>query len=454
VLSWADRFDIFCFLDNHEYRMPGHSSFECLLGAGVVESVLAAAGKAGGSDDNENSGAALARLDDFAAGRQDWLFGHLGYGLAKETESGRWNKLTDHAHEAADERQATMDGRPEIAPDPIGFPDLFFFVPRIVIELTPGNMRIGSFDADQAAIFEQIGAVRTGPGHGENERGVDAPVKMKARFSREEYLATVRRLQEHIHRGDCYEINFCQEFFSYPVHIDPLQTWLSLSQSSPNPFAACYKMDRRYLLCASPERYLKRTGNELLSQPIKGTWPREGMGDQIARDRLYSSSKDRAENVMVVDLVRNDLSKICLEGSVVVEELYGIYTFPQVHQMISSVKGELPPGTGLADCILATFPMGSMTGAPKHRVVGLIAETERGERGLFSGAVGYVTPEGDFDLNVVIRSILYNEENGYLSYRVGSGITFYSDPEQEYEECLWKAEGIKMALGLGPFSAR
>ncbi len=329
-------------------------------------------------------------------------------------------------------------------PDPIGFPDLFFFVPEVVVELNEGSIRIGSFGMDQEEIFGQIEGMRIDP-----SRTPD--VKMTARSSREEYLSTVRALQAHIHRGDCYEINLCQEFFSSPAYIDPLQTWFSLSQHSPNPFSACYKLDQRYLLCASPERYLKRTGNILLSQPIKGTWPRSGKqggGDEEEKKRLYHSGKDRAENVMVVDLVRNDLSKICLEGTVRVDELYGIYTFPQVHQMISTISGELPPGRGLADCIRATFPMGSMTGAPKNRVVGLIEDAEKGSRGLFSGAVGYLTPGGDFDLNVVIRSIFYNRSNSYLSYQVGSGITFYSDPEREYEECLWKAEGIKKALGI------
>jgi para-aminobenzoate synthetase component 1 len=418
VLGWADRFNIFCFLDNHGYGMPGHS-VECLLGAGASERLEAAAGNA------------LAQLADFSAGRKDWLFGHLGYGLTKETEprSTGWG--------------------PDTSPDPIGFPDLFFFIPEVVIELEPGSIRIGSFGTDHAAVFGQIEALPLSLAPDGAPEGT-AGGKMTARFSRKEYLATVKRLQDHIHRGDCYEINFCQEFFSCPAFIDPLQTWFSLSRNSPNPFSACYKLDQRYLLCASPERYLKKKGNTLMSQPIKGTWPRSGRqgSDELEKDRLYHSGKDRAENVMVVDLVRNDLSKICLEGTVRVEELYGIYTFPQVHQMISSIKGELPAGAGLADCVRATFPMGSMTGAPKNRVVELIGQVERTPRGIFSGAVGYMDPEGDFDFNVVIRSILYNGKDGYLSYQVGSGITFYSDPEQEYEECLWKAEGIKKALGL------
>jgi para-aminobenzoate synthetase component 1 len=150
---------------------------------------------------------------------------------------------------------------------------------------------------------------------------------------------------------------------------------------------------------------------------------------------------------MVVDLVRNDLARICQPGSVRVAELFGIYAFPQVFQMISTIEGEMRPGLHWADAILNCFPMGSMTGAPKHRVTQLIAQYERSRRGLFSGAVGYVTPDGDFDFNVVIRSLFYNQQSHYLSYLVGSGITWYSDPQAEYEECLVKAEGIRRALG-------
>jgi para-aminobenzoate synthetase component 1 len=151
---------------------------------------------------------------------------------------------------------------------------------------------------------------------------------------------------------------------------------------------------------------------------------------------------------MVVDLVRNDLSKICLPGSVSVDELYGIYPFPQVFQMISTITGIRRPDEHWTDMIRATFPMGSMTGAPKHKVVELIGQYERSRRGIFSGAVGYVAPNGDFDFNVVIRILIANNrDRQYLSYQVGSGITFYSDPQAEYEECLIKAEGIRKALG-------
>ena len=202
-------------------------------------------------------------------------------------------------------------------------------------------------------------------------------------------------------------------------------------------------------MCASPERYLKRTGNKILSQPIKGTWEKNVVDlseDNLNKEKLFNSPKDRSENVMVVDLVRNDLSKICKEGSVKVDELYGIYTFPNLHHMISSITGELKNDMHWTDAIKATFPMGSMTGAPKKRVMELIERYEKTKRGIFSGALGYVTPEKDFDFNVIIRSIFYNQTKKYLSFLVGSGITFYSDPENEYEECLLKVSSIKKVL--------
>ena len=195
--------------------------------------------------------------------------------------------------------------------------------------------------------------------------------------------------------------------------------------------------------------FIARRGKKIISQPIKGTIKRdiEALEDETNRQQLYRSTKDRSENVMVVDLVRNDLSKICEDGSVEVEELFGIYTFPQLHQMISTVKGELKGKVDFADIVKATFPMGSMTGAPKRSVMQLIEKYEQTKRGIFSGAVGYIDPQGDFDFNVVIRSIMYNATFEHLSYQVGSGITFYSNAEEEFEECMLKAKAIEKVLG-------
>ena len=231
--------------------------------------------------------------------------------------------------------------------------------------------------------------------------------------------------------------------------MDPLEVYLKLSHLSPNPFAAFYKLNDKYLLCSSPERYLKKQENKIFSQPIKGTSKRilnDINEDEESKKMLSLSEKETSENVMVVDLVRNDLSKVCIEGSVKVEELFGVYTFPQVHQMISTVSGTIDKDARLSDILKATFPMGSMTGVPKKSVMQLIEKYERTRRGLFSGAIGYITPEGDFDFNVVIRSILYNSTNKYLSIQAGSAITFYSEPENEYEECLIKIEAMKKVL--------
>lgn len=425
MLNWASRFNISAFLDNQDYHLPLHS-FDGLLAAGAVDFVRASAGHA------------FEDLRQFAGRHHDWLFGHFGYDLVKETEPFGLSKQ---------------------AANPVGFPDLFFFIPEIIVELKGDKLRIGSLRQDHAEILEEIlaasgdeigGQRRAGGDESGNEPDKAGPA-LQAAFSREEYLDTIWILREHILRGDCYEINFCQEFYGQPTDVDPLRTWGLLSKASPNPFAAFYRLEDKYLLCASPERYLRKEGNMLISQPIKGTAPRvqdDPGADRAAGAGLAASAKDRSENVMVVDLVRNDLSKICLPGSVRVRELFGIYGFPQVYQMTSTIEGELAPGIGFIDAIQATFPMGSMTGAPKRKVVELIDRYERTSRGLFSGALGYVTPEGDFDFNVIIRSLFYDKASHYLSYQVGSGITFYSDPEQEYEECLVKAEGIKKALGL------
>lgn len=407
MLNWASQFNICCFLDDHHYALPPHS-YQCLLGAGALQSLQA------------NAGNAFQQLKDFSNKHADWLFGHLAYDLKNETE-----QLTS----------SHFDG--------LGFPDLFFFVPQTVIQLQQTSMTISSAGVKPEAVFNSIcnTTVEAGAPH-------DA-ADIQSRFNRDEYLQAVRALQKHILRGDCYEVNFCQEFFAEDCTIHPLSVYKALTAISPNPFTAFYKCNDKYLLCASPERYLKKSGQHIISQPIKGTWERnlqDATTDEHKKHELLHSVKDRAENVMVVDLVRNDLSRICEESSVKVDELFGIYTFPQVHQMISTVSGQLKKGLHWADAIKATFPMGSMTGAPKKRVMELIEQYERTKRGVFSGAVGYVNPEGDFDFNVVIRSILYNETLKYLSYQAGSGITFYSNAEKEYEECLLKAAAIKKVL--------
>lgn len=408
MLNWATRFNICCFLDNHQYSSV-HHSYECILAAGSSHMIEASATDA------------FSALKFFYNHHKDWMFGHFSYDLKNESS------VFTSRH-----------------PDHINFPDLFFFVPEMIVMIKEGEVSINGPEGSAEQILRDILSADTVSGI-----PVKKSVEFKQRFSEVEYIQAIQKLRQHILKGDCYEINFCQEFFASPVRLDSMNAFKLLSDESPNPFSAFYRLNDKYLLCASPERYIKKTGQKLISQPIKGTWKRNFESveaDNRNKILLQENRKERSENVMVVDLVRNDLSTICEEGTVLVEELYGVYTFPQVHQMISTITGILPANKDWIDAIEATFPMGSMTGAPKRKVMELIEKYERTRRGIFSGALGYVNPEGDMDFNVVIRSILYNETNEYLSYQVGSGITFYSDPKSEYEECLLKASAIKKVL--------
>ena len=407
MLSWCNRFNICAFLDNHHYQLPGHS-YECLVGCGAIASVTVTAGNA------------LHELQLFLDQQNDWCFGHLGYDLKNETE----------------QLQSTHV-------DQIGFADLCFFVPEYVFQLGENEISIGSLNNDHAEVFQQIKAQSILSSAQKND------LQIKERVSKEDYLNNIQSIRQHILRGDCYELNYCMEFFAEDARIDPAQVYQALTTISPNPFAAFYKVNNSYLLCASPERFLRKQGGQLLSQPIKGTLKRDRTDtaeDEVLKNQLYRSEKDRSENVMVVDLVRNDLSRVCKEGTVKVDELFAVYSFPQVHQMISTISGEIKDELAFTDIIRATFPMGSMTGAPKRKVLQLIDQYEQTRRGIFSGAVGYIAPDGNFDFNVVIRSILYNASTNYLSYLVGSGVTFYSDAEKEYEECILKASAIKNVL--------
>lgn len=409
MLNWLQPFNIFCFLDNAGYPNP-ESGMEYLAAAGATSCL------------QMQAGSAFQALGEFRKTHPGWLFGHLGYDLKNETEALQ----SQH-------------------PDGIGFDDLLFFVPEVVCKVEDHLLTIWSND-DPAVIFQSIQSASTAPSHIKT-----SPAQILSRFSREDYIQTVQHLLHHIHRGDAYELNFCQEFFAEEVDLDPLKIYQSLMNVSATPFAALYRNGDRYCCCASPERYLKRKGNRILSQPIKGTAKRflqDAAADQTSKAELLSSEKERSEHVMVVDLVRNDLSRVAASGSVKVEELMGMYSFPQVHQLISTVVGETDTGMENESIIQATFPMGSMTGAPKKKVMELIEQYERTRRGLYSGAIGYIEPNGDFDFNVVIRSILYNSAKRYVSFSTGSAITSQSDPVAEYEECLLKAAAMRSVLGV------
>lgn len=401
MLNWANQFSICCFLDN-QYYQSNYKSFDCLLGTGSISTYQASAKFS-------------TSLSSFLERTNDWILGHFNYEVKNYFEQSR-----QYLRKPAST-----------------FPVYFLFVPETLITLNGNCLTIGVTNGKASSIYDQIflqsHSVERNPA-----------IEFRPTINKQQYLNCIESLKRHINHGDCYEINYCQEFTA-TEKINPMGVFRQLTHTSPNPFSSFYRLWDNYLLCASPERYIKKTGEKIISQPIKGTSARnfsDRAKDQFNKEQLAKSAKEQSENVMIVDLVRNDLSKICSEGTVEVEELFGIYSFPQVHQMISTVTGKLQENVGLAEVLDATFPMGSMTGAPKKRVMELIDRYEAGERGIYSGTVGYITPGKDFDFNVVIRSIVYNDLTEKISFHTGSAITALSEPEKEYEECLLKAQAI------------
>ncbi|WP_264529299.1 anthranilate synthase component I family protein [Flavobacterium sp. N502540] len=409
LLSWSQQFREVIFLDSNSYPQE-YSSFDFVLAVDAFTSL---------KTDFHN---AFEDLKQYQQTTKDWLFGYLSYDLKNDTEN-----LSS----------SNFDG--------LDFPDLFFFQPKKIFTLKENKLEIQYLllcDDELEEDYEEI------VNNEYDAFETVSTIEVKQRISKEAYVEKVNKMLEHIHVGDMYEANFCMEFFAETAEINPLEKFQKLNAISQAPFSVFFKNHKQYLLSASPERYLKKVGETLISQPIKGTSKRSSdpVEDEKSKQFLASDPKERAENIMITDLVRNDLSHTAQKGSVEVTELCKIYSFLQVHQMISTITSKIDPQYSPIDVLRTTFPMGSMTGAPKISVMKIIEDVEETKRGLYSGAVGYFTPEGDFDFNVVIRSILYNQENKYISFSVGSAITSQSIPEKEYEECLLKAKAMHEVL--------
>ena len=419
MLQWSQRrFDNCCFLNSNQSSHDPYGAIEQVIALGVAEEVFSE-----GHDD-------LSLLKDFSEKHNDWLFGFLGYDIKNQLEQ------LESQHD-----------------DGVGMPLMHFFRPILLIFPFPDHVRIGCLPgfgdySDPARVFHSIDRFPWSP------FPAFAPVEIKPRVSRERYLHQVGNILQNIQLGYIYEMNYCVEFFAREARIDPLALYGRLNALSPTPFSCYYQLGEQFLMCASPERFLCKRGDKLISQPIKGTVRRGSSPEEDERfkQQLFEDQKERSENVMIVDLVRNDLSHTARKGSVMVEELFGIYSFSQVHQMISTVVSRLREGVHFIEAIRYAFPMGSMTGAPKVQAMKLIEKYEDTRRGLYSGAVGYISPEKDFDFNVVIRSVLYNQARQYLSYMAGSAITIGSKPKQEYEECLLKARTMQAAVAGKPLN--
>lgn len=367
-----------------------------------------------------NVGNALNQLTDFLETHKgNYCFGYLSFDLKNEIEDLESNNR-----------------------DYIGFPDLFFFRPKWVVKINQKDINYvqGTPTRESDAFVSQY----VNP----NQKSSNNTIRLEPLQSKEEYLKTIEALKNHLQRGDIYEVTYCQGFLAEQVTLDPLATYFKLNAKTIAPFSCFVSLGNRYLMSGSPERFLKREGDKLISQPIKGTARRSSNPeeDQQNKENLLKSEKERAENVMIVDLVRNDLSRVAAMNSVSVEELFGVYSFKTVHQLISTISAKQKPNTTFKELMHALFPMGSMTGAPKISALQLIEQHETFKRGLFSGAVGYVAPNGDFDFNVIIRSILYNASTKTVLCPVGGAITIQSDAQEEYNECLLKAAAMMQIL--------
>jgi len=410
ILSWAQQFEEVAWMDSNSFE-DDHSRYRAILAVDAFTAI---------KTDSHN---VFEKLEEYQTTTKDWLFGYLTYDLKNDVEN-----LSS----------SNFDG--------LDFPDLQFFQPKKIfffseteVEIHYLNMVDDELESDWETIMNTPLSETT---HKDNS------VNISLRTSKDSYFEKLGAMLKHIERGDIYEANFCQEFYAENTSIDPVSTFLHLNKISLSPFATFLKFADFYALSASPERYMKKTGDVVISQPIKGTAKRlsNSSEDKKMIEQLQADPKERSENIMITDLVRNDLSRIAKKGTVTVEELCKIYTFEQVHQMISTIRCEVKDSVSPVEIIKNSFPMGSMTGAPKVSAMKIIEQLEDAKRGLYSGAVGYFTPSGDFDFNVVIRSILYNKAKKYVSFSVGGAITAKSIPENEYEECLLKARAMRTVL--------
>ncbi len=419
LLIWSNKYPVFCYLESNNYYKsckPGlfYHTYDTIAGADFIELL----------EPEQNK--AFPSLKEFVRSKPDWLFGHFGYDLKNEIEN-----LTSE----------NFDG--------IHFPVMHFFQPRLVFTIKDEFLRIhypGEYYTKNEIneLFNSISRIKI------KDQKNYLNLNIRPRTAKQDYIDTVNKIKANIFRGDIYEINYCHEYYCENQEIDPLLVFNALRKISPTPFSCLYKLFDKFLISASPERFLKKTGDKIISQPMKGTIKRGEYSaiDEQLKNKLRYDPKEISENVMIVDLVRNDLSRTAAADSVRVEELCGIYSFKQVHQMVSTVSAVLKTADDMIEAIKNAFPMGSMTGAPKIRAMELIEKYENTKRGLFSGAVGYFSPDRDFDFNVVIRSILYNKTKQYLSYLVGGAITAGSIPEKEYEECIVKAKAINQVFNF------
>ena len=404
IITHLKGYNKFCFLDGNN-SLDKYSSFDYLA---AFEPKIEYK-----QMDNPFDG-----LKKFSKKYNDWMFGYFSYDL-KNDKKYLESKNIDKIH----------------------FPKIHFFIPKYIFMVKKNELKIiydGEIkESDIDNLFDLIN-------NSEIAQNINFNSDIKNTISKVEYFSAINSIKKNIQLGDIYEMNFCQEFYVENPDVNPFSLFLKLNEHAKSPFSAFYRYNDSFCICSSPERFIKKKGKKIISQPIKGTSSRfDNLSqDELSRNSLLNSEKDFSENVMIVDLVRNDLSITAASGSVYVDELAKLYSYKNVHHLISTVVSEIAENINPIDVIKNAFPMGSMTGAPKLRSMELIEDYEKSYRGIYSGSIGYFTPEMDFDFNVVIRSLLYNQKSNYLSFMVGGAITIESDAKSEYHECLVKAKSI------------
>lgn len=395
IAQWAGQFDYFAFYVNSKQDFI----------AGIdSHSVLTL---------RETKGA-FDKISAFQQKAEVRIAGYLGYDLKNDLEDLQSSN-----------------------PDVLQSPEAVFFEPKIWLNYKAGELEIsgGSTEMIDGLLnhIEAYSAVLVVPN----------AIEMRASTSRELYLEKANFLKSKLQRGDIYEANYCIQFEGKPTDFQPLPFFSKLQSRTEAPFSVYAKLDTFYIMSASPERFLKMEDGKLISQPIKGTAPRstDEMEDQKLAKALRQDQKELSENVMIVDLVRNDLSHVAKRGTVSVDELFGVQSFRTVHHLVSTISAQLNHEKfNHWDAIKACYPMGSMTGAPKISAMNLIEETENFKRSAYAGSFGWVDPNGDFDFNVLIRTLCYQANTHQLAVSVGSAITIGSDPAKEYDECILKAK--------------
>lgn len=399
MLNWLRPFNIFVYLDNNNYRHQPNR-FECLIGAGALQIF----------SDPEN------------LPENEWIFGHLNYEFGQRFFTKvNWQKK----------------------PSKDSFPNCLFFLPETVLSIPYGKteLHISTIHPNPENILKDILACSTD----EKQPSKTIVHSWQTDFSEQEYRAQIQNIKNNIKQGDYYELNFCVQNCAQYDDCEPFDLFTKINRQNPSPFAAFYRQNNHFLLSASPERFLHKNGTQIQAQPIKGTIKRgkPAAEDEQLKKQLKSDIKERAENLMITDLMRNDLAKICRPGSIRVPDLLGLYSFPTLHHLISTIAGTLKDNCSFFDILKAAFPMGSMTGAPKKIVMEHIDQYEKSPRGIYSGSLGYILPNGDFDFNVVIRSLVLDTNAQEIRYATGGAITYDSVPEKEWQETILKAKSMK-----------